>query len=524
MKYLYTTMLILLFFIFVLGNCTVPERGTVIFSNKNEKVYPHPIAEWTFMIYSDADNNLEQALLNDIQEMKQGFDRTTDAYLIVLIDRIPSWSFDSSVLGENFTDTRLYRITKNKATRIGGGDVFPEISTTSNYEANMGDPNTLKKFIQYCKTIYPAKHYALILENHGSGVRDRSESIGASFSSGMGNTEISEAICWDDTNNGDTMFTAEITDVLTENESVDLIGFDACLMSSIEVAYQFRPGIVEFSANVMVASAPNEWGAGWQYENIFNRLKNGGGSNGQTAQIVGGNELYYVPSALTATILGGIIVEEYYDSTSSENNQSLSAIDLTKVQMVKNKVDSLSIKLMTEKTDFENLRGSTDHPSILYYFDNTSDTSWLNYPFADLYDLSYSIYEASDDFNSAIASDALLLFNYVDELVLYSFAGSDFSGFKNGKCGISIFCPDGDKSFYSSIYWPYILSVFWHYQYWYNSIDTSFIDSSNSYGKQQWCIDNATAGDSTVKNWFELLDSWFDNTNDASGGYNYYQW
>ncbi len=98
----------------------------------------------TIMYYCDADNNLESSLLEDIAEMKAGIKDGTK--VIALVDRIPNYSSNSTILGENFTDTRLYEIAYNeeeqtgKATRISGGSEFAEITEVSNYEANMAMP------------------------------------------------------------------------------------------------------------------------------------------------------------------------------------------------------------------------------------------------------------------------------------------------------------------------------------------------------------------------------------------------
>lgn len=147
----------------------------------------------TIMFYSDADNDLEGFMLEDIDEMKRGV--TGDVNLIALIDRSPGYSSDQDVLGEDFTDTRLYKIARNSAARIGGGAQFPEITTASTYEANMGDAVTLKKFIQFCKANYAADKYALILENHGGGVRG----------GGVTNKSSIREVCFDETSGNDRL-------------------------------------------------------------------------------------------------------------------------------------------------------------------------------------------------------------------------------------------------------------------------------------------------------------------------------
>ena len=205
---------------------------------------------WTIMVYMDADNSLETAAMEDINEMKRGMTDGLGVNLLVLIDRTPLYTADSSELGEDFSGTRLYRINHGTATWICADSAFPEAAGPYEGEVNMGDAATLKKFVRYSKTQYPAGKYALILWNHGNGVRDpviyQEEDI------------VTRSICEDISSGSDVIYTGEITDILTSSESVDFIGFDACMMGSLEVAYQLRPGNGSFNAQVMVASPANE--------------------------------------------------------------------------------------------------------------------------------------------------------------------------------------------------------------------------------------------------------------------------
>ncbi len=477
---------------------------------------------WTIMFYMDGDNDLEVYLLGDITEMKNGYIDNLGLDIILIMDRIGGYSSDSSILGEDFTDTRMYRINNGYAARIAGGTQYPEITVSSNHEANMGDALTLKKFIDSCKIQYPADNYALILSNHGNGPSKKS----GSFINIYDKTK-SRAICQDITDE-DILYTAEITDILTSGESVDLLGFDACLMGSIEVAYQYRPGNGGFDSGVMVASPPVLIVDGWKYDNIFERIKEGGGDNGGADTIVGGLELYYAPSTMTALQLGGIIVEEQRDSTQSDATQSLACYNLSNVNSVKTAVDTLSVSVSlntnNEKTYFENIRGSGTSPITMHYFYSSDEDEWRFYPFFDLYDLCERTSNSSN-FLSPIPENAAAVMTEVESFIVYSYAGSDYTGysgaFQNRKNGVHIFFPDGDRLYYENPDWyPH-----WAYQWWYNSIDTN-IDYGTDflYGKLDWCIDDATPDNSIAENWFEMLDSWFDTSNDSSGGLNGYQY
>ncbi|MDY6968598.1 MAG: clostripain [Spirochaetota bacterium] len=478
--------------------------------------------DWTIMVYGDGDNNLETFLLYDVQEMKRGYVNNQGLNLIMLADRIDGETSSSDGFGEDFTDTRLYRITQDEAKRISGDSDFPEITKSSYYEADMGDAETLKKFIKFCKANYPADRYALILWNHGDGVRSK----------GGGNNLDYKGICADDTN-GSILYTAEITDVLTENESVDLIGFDACLMGSVEVAYQYRPGDNGFNADVMIASPALEWGKGWDYYNILKRIKKGGGENDETDETVGGNEKYYDPASMTALHLGGIIVEEQRDSTYSQGEQSLACYDLSKVEAVKTSVDTLAVALYDdeEKDNFEDIRDSGSNPDTLHYFNSGVADEWIAWPFFDLYDLCERT-STSPVFDTSIQNDASAIMDAVDEMIIYSFGGSGYTAFEEGKNGVHIFFPDGDREIYDE--YLEIDVRHWIYQWWYNALVTNDDYSSGFYyGNMDWCINGATPDNGDVENWFEMLDAWFDYTvsnwpstlgSFPQGGSNRYNW
>jgi len=482
---------------------------------------------WTIMVYADADNNLEPYILNDVAEMKLGYVDDQGVDVIVIMDRISGYSSDTSVFGQDFTDTRMYRITNGRAVRIGGGTQYPEITTSSSHEANMGSAATLRKFIRSCKNQFPAAHYAMILSNHGGGARFRAESTVSRTSAVKGSgteTEASgpkKAICWDDTSGSDALYTAEITDTLSAADSVDLLGLDACLMGSIEYAYQFRPGNGGFNAQVMVASPPSEWGNGWAYTNILERIKSGGGDNGTTDSMMGGNELYYDPASMTALQLGGIITEEQHDSTSSDSTQALSCYDLSQAGAVKAAVDALARILASEskKTDFENIRGNCPSTNVIRYFNSSSEDEWIFFPFFDLYDLCKKTSEDSAHFSATVRVNAAAVMSAVDAMVVNSFANSSYAGFENGKNGVHIFFPDGDTldSLYGYRHWAY--------QWWYNSIDTNvWWPGGHYYGKLAWCIDGQDPAIGVVGNWLELLDSWFDYNNDPDGCSNGFRW
>jgi clostripain len=476
---------------------------------------PIPGETWTVLCYMDADNNLESYLMNDVLEMASGL-RESNINIIVLIDRIPGYTSVSGVFYTDFADARLFRIIPGAAIPLSGGTVFPAITTTTGEELNMGDANTLKKFIQFGKQYYPADHYALIMSNHGGGARSALS---------LNDERMGKAVCWDDTDGEDALYTAEITDVLTADESVDLLIFDACYMGSVEVAYQYRchsDGSFaddRFGALYFVASAPTVWGYGLPYDRIFDRLRSGGGSGIYTAQVTGGGlESYLDPDDMTAEAFGSLFVEEQHDDTAvsiSGTLESFFLLDLSVMDELKQSMDDLSVALTNQESMFQTVVFGSDtlNPAVLAYFD--TENVWLEYPYFDLYDMADKLKVIP-----GLSTPVSELMESIDNAVVWSFAGSGYSlpGY-NGRNGLSIFCPDGDMDYGGSPHWAY--------QWWYNAIDTATEITLGSgaealYGKLAWCTDGATSGDSTVDNWFELLDSWYDTG--TGGGYNNYSY
>ncbi len=116
-------------------------------------------------------------------------------------------------------------------------------------EDNMGNspmvsPANLTEFIKYCKKNYPANRNELIFWDHGSG------SI-----SGYG---------YDEKNPGAGSMTLDGIDEALRNANVsfDFIGFDACLMATLENGL-----MLERYADYMIASEETEPGVGWYYTN-----------------------------------------------------------------------------------------------------------------------------------------------------------------------------------------------------------------------------------------------------------------
>ena len=143
--------------------------------------------------------------------------------------------------------------TPNISTRVNQifelRDGYLKDTGTNAGSGSMTDPNTLLSFLRYGTANYPANRYILILWDHGGG------SI-----SGYGYDERYQ--------NSGSMSLASLSQALkASGVKYDFIGFDACLMATVENASM----LAEY-ADYMIASEETEPGVGWYYTNWLTAL------------------------------------------------------------------------------------------------------------------------------------------------------------------------------------------------------------------------------------------------------------
>lgn len=195
-------------------------------------VEPADAGSWTYLSYSMADNNLEEPMLQDVIEMAS-VGSGDGVNIVALVDRAEGYSdMELGDLG-NWTTAKLLHVQPD------GLDELADLG-----EIDMGDPAELAAFIEFGVTNFPADRYALTISDHGGGWTG----IGPDDSSGevLDLTEIAQGI-------EQGLAAAGI-------DRIDLLGFDACLMATYEVATTLAP-----YADYMLASEELEPGHGWDY-------------------------------------------------------------------------------------------------------------------------------------------------------------------------------------------------------------------------------------------------------------------
>lgn len=289
---------------------------------------------WTIIVYAAADNNLRDYASRNIKQMS-AVGSNPNVNLCVHLD--------IRMLG-NKKMTKRYYIEKNNPVQID--------LTQEKTPMDSGDPQTLVSACRWAMTNYPANHYMLVLWNHGTGIIDpygrRQIDTNTLFNynpntnsyeldRSVGFLDLIEAlndpkgICWDDstgnylTNQKLEQALSEIKNNLMGGAKFDIIAFDACLMSMLEVAE-----ITKRYANIQISSEEVEPGPGWRYDEALSLFAKG------------------IPDSQTLSMH---IVDAFAHAYKASGNHpgfadyTQSALDLNQVEALENIIDKLGTLL-----------------------------------------------------------------------------------------------------------------------------------------------------------------------------------
>jgi hypothetical protein len=282
-------------------------------------------AQWTFMVYLDGDNDLEKFAIDNFLDMaKVGSDANIN--IVVQFDRWQN-NPDKDTRYEGWTTCKRFLVTQ-------GMEPVEAQQLADLGEVDMGNPATLTDFINWATTNYPAANYALVLWDHGSGWDPGTKKLLQALKKATTQTEKKKllkelqaarrarpAVKWvcEDASHGTMLSLADVKDAINNaGTKVQLVGFDACLMGMVEMAYEIK----DTGPTVMVGSEETIPGEGWPYDTVLAGLK----SN----------------PAWTARDLGSWIVDKYYESYQGKQAVTNAAIELAQMDNLAGRITDLA--------------------------------------------------------------------------------------------------------------------------------------------------------------------------------------
>ncbi len=295
----------------------------------------------TIMVYiigSDLESSQGSAT-SDVLEMIESNFNQEDLNVVVYAGGTKKWQ--NNVFST--TENAIYEIEGTNTKKLKTYGV-----------KDMTDPSTLTEFINYVNENYKTDLYSLILWDHGGGpMLGYGSDENFANSQGMQIIEIDKAI-------NDSAL----------DKKLEFIGFDACLMSSIEVANTLKE-----EAHYLIASSETEPGQGWDYTFLKNINKN-----------------------TTTTEVGKTIIDSYmnyYKSLKSELTLygysydpllTLTMTDLNKLGSVVTSIDNL-FKNLDSNINITSYSKLTRYISktVTYGYQSNASTQ---YDLVDLYDFA----------------------------------------------------------------------------------------------------------------------------------------
>lgn len=247
---------------------------------------PESTTVMVYMVGSDLESG-GGAASQDLREMMAGAPQEHINW-IVLTGGAERWEMADVENG------RIYQIEGSQKHTIGSyGD-----------ECDMGQPSTLQRFVKDVAKAFPAQHYVLILWDHGGGPQG-----------GFGWDEVHQHM----------LSMADIQKALSKtNVHFSAIGYDACLMGSVEIATIMAP-----FCDVMIASEETEPASGWDYTTVVPAVNAG---------------LAATPIELGKRICDGYKRREIINGNSEQI--TLSVFDLKQMPAFSQEFDAFSERLM----------------------------------------------------------------------------------------------------------------------------------------------------------------------------------
>ena len=206
------------------------KRLTPLTTRSNGALQTKDYTVMVYMVGSDLESQGGYAS-SDILEMLDSGMSGRSCNLLVYTGGAASW--DLNIRSDVNT---VYALNE-------AGDTLEEVASTGQ-SVNMGAADTLLDFLTYAHSNYPAEKYGLIFWDHGGGPLY-----------GFGSDELYGY---------DGLSIWEMQSALESSpfreDKLDFVGFDACLMASIEVA-----AMLSGYADYLIASEEVEPGSGWDY-------------------------------------------------------------------------------------------------------------------------------------------------------------------------------------------------------------------------------------------------------------------
>lgn len=185
-----------------------------------------PVKDWTVMYFINGKNNLESSALMDMNQLELA-GTTARVNIAVELGRMNGQPEGDDHREGDWTGVRRYLVTRDADTSRITSPVLQDLG-----KADMGSWKELVSFINWSKTNFPARRYALVLWDHGNGWKPLDPANAHDFGNLKGFSLDDET--------GHEFSTPQLAAALKAVGGVNFLMLDGCNMQMASVAYELK--------------------------------------------------------------------------------------------------------------------------------------------------------------------------------------------------------------------------------------------------------------------------------------------
>jgi|GEM_PF-1411275 len=350
---------------------------------------PRPQAAWTVLAYLGADNNLEPALVNDLNEFELAGGSDGTIQVVAFMDR----SEEYGTSNDDWSEVRIYEVGPDVSGADGtatNGATIDTVHLASLGELDSSYGNNLTDFLVWGMTNYPAQNYAVILNDHGAAwigiVSDDASSEQIPI---LTIPELAESF--------------ETALRVTGTPKFSMLINDACLMSSVE----YYSGLSKFF-DFIVGSPEITFNPGFDMTLLTNSLK-------QNPNIS--------PVEFGTQVVDKFLVDMQNELPDVLDIVGVAVSDMSGMDRLTTAIENFAITFNSNPTAYATTLGQARSNAYVYSFwDQSADQSNV-----DLGSLMQQVVNNSRDQQLTAAAQEVL--DAIDGVFVYGNAGEYLGGF-----------------------------------------------------------------------------------------------
>ena len=357
-------------------------------------------AEWTVMYFINGKNNLESSAMMDMNQLELA-GSNEKVRIVVQMGRMNFQEGDDLSDGD-WTGVRRYLVAKDGDTNSIKSPVLEDLGSS-----DMGSWKELVRFINWTKARYPARRYALVMWDHGSGWKPLTWENAAHFSDNKG-------FSFDD-ETGNEISTLQMAWALRDAGKVDFLMLDGCNMAMASVFYELKD-----YAEVVTASEETEPGVVVRYAQFLEMLN---------AKPHMGAEEFAVNTVTT--------YRDYFMNMAGDPEEApvtQSAVRLSKISSFRGKLDAWALAAMKAE------------PEVLLEAKRKAKIFGEDPEYKDLYHFVELVTASTSDAALKKLGSEVMSF-LKSELVIENWAQDEVSH------GLSVYVPDAYDPLYDRLAW-----------------------------------------------------------------------